>query len=59
VSTSRARLEGGFQDAGFPGTPTRSPGMQYPLPDGSLVRIMEPSGQAPLRTPNRMILAVV
>jgi hypothetical protein len=49
VSTSRARLEGGFQDAGFPSTPTRSPGMQYTLPDGSLVRIMEPSGQAPLR----------
>jgi RHS repeat-associated protein len=49
VSTSRARLEGGFQEAGFPSTPTRSPGMQYTLPDGSLVRVMEPSGQAPLR----------
>jgi hypothetical protein len=49
VSTSRARLEGGFQDAGFPSSPTRSPGMQYTLPDGSLVRVMEPSGQAPLR----------
>lgn len=49
MSTSRARLESGFQDAGFPSSPTRSPGMQYTLPDGSLVRIMEPSGQAPLR----------
>jgi len=50
VSTSRARLEGGLQAAGFPSQATRSPGMQYTLPDGSLVRIMESSGKAPLRT---------
>lgn len=30
-------------------SPTRSAGTQYTLPDGSLVRVMEPSGQAPLR----------
>lgn len=49
VWTSRARLEGGFRDAGFPSGPTTSPGMVYTLPDGSLVRVMEPSGQAGLR----------
>ncbi|MBW9210517.1 hypothetical protein KV100_12720 [Mumia sp. zg.B21] len=49
VPTSRSRLAGGFDSAGLPSTPTTSPGIQYALPDGSLVRIMEPSGQAPLR----------
>ncbi len=49
VPTSRSRLVGGFDDAGLPSVPTRSPGTQYTLPDGSLVRVMEPSGQAPLR----------
>jgi hypothetical protein len=49
VPTSRARLLKGFEGAGFPKTPTTSPGTQYTLPDGSLVRVMEPSGQAPLR----------
>lgn len=49
VPTSRSRLVQGFEDAGLPSVPTRSPGTQYTLPDGSLVRVMEPSGQAPLR----------
>lgn len=49
VPTSRARLVEGFEGAGFPKTPTTSPGTQYTLPDGTLVRVMEPSGQAPLR----------
>ena len=49
IPTSRSRLEGGFQDAGFPSSPTSSPGMDYTLPGGTHVRVMEPSGQAPLR----------
>jgi hypothetical protein len=49
ISTSRARLEGGLQDAGFPANAATAPGMEHELPDGTLVRIMEPSGQAPLR----------
>jgi len=49
VATSRSRLEGGFQAAGFPAVPTRGAGTQYTLPDGGLVRIMEPSGRAPMR----------
>lgn len=49
VPTSRSRMVNGFDNAGFPSTPTTSPGIQYTLPDGTLVRIMEPSGQAPLR----------
>ncbi len=49
MSTSRARFEGGFRDAGSPSSPGTSPGMQYTLPDGSLVCVMEASGQAPLR----------
>lgn len=46
VPTSRSRLVAGFEDAGLPSTPTTSAGTQYTLPDGSLVRVMEPSGQA-------------
>jgi RHS repeat-associated protein len=49
VSTSRSRLVQGFEDAGLPSRPTGSAGAEYTLPDGSLVRVMEPSGQAPLR----------
>ncbi len=50
VPTSRARLEEGLQSAGFPSRPTSgTAGREYTLPDGSLVRVMEPSGQAPLR----------
>ena len=50
IPTSRARLEGGFRDAGFPSSPTpKSPGTEYTLPSGTHVRVMEPSGQAPLR----------
>ena len=49
IPTSRASLEGGLQRAGFPSEPTSSAGIEYTLPDGSRVRIMEPSGQAPLR----------
>jgi RHS repeat-associated protein len=50
IPTSRARLEGGFRDAGFPSAPTpKAPGVEYTLPSGTHVRVMEPSGQAPLR----------
>jgi hypothetical protein len=49
VPTSRSRLVAGFEEAGLPSTPTTSAGTQYTLPDGSLVRVMEPSGQAGLR----------
>jgi len=49
VSKSAARLVEGFNDAGFPSTPTASPGIAFTLPDGSLVRVMEPSGAGPLR----------
>lgn len=44
VSTSRSRLVSGFESAGLQKTPTSSPGMQYTLPDGTLVRVIEPSG---------------
>lgn len=49
VPTSRSRLVAGFEEAGLPSTPTTSAGTQYTLPNGSLVRVMEPSGQAGLR----------
>lgn len=49
IPTSRSRLEGGFNDAGFPAAPTDRPGTGYTLPDGSKVRVMDPSGQAPAR----------
>lgn len=47
--TRRSRLVAGFEEAGLPSTPTTSAGTQYTLPNGSLVRVMEPSGQAGLR----------
>lgn len=48
VSTSRSRLEGSL--SGLPSRATTGgPGREYTLPDGLLVRVMEPSGQAPLR----------
>jgi hypothetical protein len=49
VSTSKSRLEDGFQRAGFPQAPTRSPGTDYTLPDGSHARVMDPAGPAPSR----------
>ncbi|NNM48335.1 RHS repeat-associated core domain-containing protein, partial [Knoellia koreensis] len=49
VPTSRSRMVQTFEEAGLASVPTRAPGTQYTLPDGSLVRIMEPSGSAPLR----------
>lgn len=49
VSTSRGRMVQGFEDAGLSSRATSSPGRQYTLPDSSLVRVMEPSGQARLR----------
>ncbi len=49
IPTSRRILEQGFQEAGFATFPTDSKGLGYILPNGSKVRIMEPSGQAPLR----------
>ncbi|MCA1195768.1 DUF6531 domain-containing protein [Saccharopolyspora sp. 6V] len=49
IPTSRSRMESGFQDAGFSSQPTQSPGTQYTMPDGSLVRVMDASGQAPER----------
>lgn len=49
VPTSRSRMVGTFEEVGLPSSPTTSAGTQYTLPDGSLVRVIEPSGQAPLR----------
>ncbi|HEY9290349.1 MAG TPA: polymorphic toxin-type HINT domain-containing protein, partial [Microlunatus sp.] len=49
IPTNRARLEQGFQDAGLPSQPTASPGTEYTMPDGTSVRVMDPSGQAPQR----------
>lgn len=49
VPVSQSRMAAGFDDAGFPSTPTDSPGTSYTLPDGSKARLMEPSGQAPRR----------
>ena len=49
VPTSRSQMVAGFEEAGLPSVATRAPGTQYTLPNGSLVRVMEPSGQAPLR----------
>jgi hypothetical protein len=49
LPTSRSRMVGTFEEAGLPSSPTTSAGTQYTLPDGSLVRVMEPSGQTPLR----------
>jgi len=42
-------MEESFRAAGFPSRSTRAPGTEYTLPDGTLVRVMEPAGQAPLR----------
>ncbi len=49
IPTSQTRMRQGFNAAGFPSRPTRAPGIEYTLPDGSRVRTMEPSGQAPRR----------
>ncbi|MCE9621219.1 MAG: RHS repeat-associated core domain-containing protein [Actinomycetia bacterium] len=49
VPVSQSRMAAGFDDAGFPSTPTASPGTSYTLPDGSKVRLMEPTSQAPRR----------
>ncbi|MFI7273780.1 DUF6531 domain-containing protein [Streptomyces sp. NPDC049879] len=55
IATDRARFEQGLRDAvssgepGFGTFPTRSAGQGYTLPGGETVRIMEPSGSAPLR----------
>ena len=49
VPMSQSRMAAGFDEAGFPSTPTASPGTEYTLPDGTKVRLMEPSGQAPMR----------
>jgi RHS repeat-associated protein len=49
VPVSQGRMQEGFDAAGFPSQPTHSPGTEYTLPDGSRARLMEPSGQAPLR----------
>lgn len=42
-------MAAGLDAAGFPSAPTRATGTEYTLPDGSKVRLMQPSGQAPLR----------
>lgn len=46
VPVSQSRMAAGFDEAGFPSASTRAPGTQYTLPDGSTVRLMEPSGPA-------------
>ena len=40
---------GGFEAAGFPSTQLGTRGVQYELPDGTLVRAMQPTNYAPLR----------
>ncbi len=40
VPVSQSRMAAGFDAAGFPRTSTSSAGMEYMLPDGSLVRLM-------------------
>lgn len=49
VPVSQSRMKQGFDAAGFPKQPTRSPGTEYRLPDGRRVRAMDPSGGAPRR----------
>lgn len=49
IPTSQSRMREGFDEAGFPSKPAESPGIETTLPDGSRVRTMEPSGQAPRR----------
>jgi len=49
VPTSQSQMREGFDAAGFPSRETRSPGVEHTLQDGSTVRTMEPSGDAPRR----------
>ena len=49
IPTSQTRMRQGCNAAGFPARPTRAPGIEYTLPDGSSVRTPDPSGQAPRR----------
>lgn len=49
VPVSQGRMAAGFNEMGFPSAPTASPGTSYTLPDGSKVRLMEPTVQAPRR----------
>jgi hypothetical protein len=49
ISTSQSRMISSFQNAGFTSFPTQSPGIGFNLPNGTVVRAMQPSGQAPLR----------
>ena len=51
IPVSQSPMAAGFDDAGLPSKPTSSPGTEYTLPDveGSKARLMEPSGQAPIR----------
>ena len=49
IPLSQSRMRQGFDDAGFPSTPTRAPGIEHTLPDGSKVRTMEPTANAPRR----------
>jgi RHS repeat-associated protein len=49
LPTSASRLAAGFERAGFQAAPTVSAGVSYTLPDGSLARVMQPAGKAPLR----------
>jgi RHS repeat-associated protein len=49
VPVSQKRTAAGFDAAGFPAKPTDSAGMEYTLPDGKSVRLMEPTKNAPRR----------
>jgi RHS repeat-associated protein len=50
VPTSQPRMTEGLEAAGMQGTPLpNGKGTSYTLPDGTLVRAMEPSGPAPRR----------
>ena len=49
IALSQARMALSFAAAGFPSEPTSSPGVEYTLPGGMQVRLMEPAGGAPRR----------
>lgn len=49
VPVSQGRMASGFDGAGLPALRDRTPGTEYTLPDGSRVRLMQPSGDAQLR----------
>jgi len=49
IPVSQSRMRAGFDDAGFPSRPTTSPGTMHTLPNGTRVRTMDATAQAPRR----------